>query len=118
MEEIKNTLHRIVQNLFSLQFKPECEQTDEQFGDYATNVALQLAGKVGKPPRVVAEQIVAALKAEPAHGIKDITIAGPGFINITLSDAALVARVAGAATTKPSTYKNKVVVADYPIPTI
>jgi arginyl-tRNA synthetase len=61
-------------------------QTDH--GDYATNLALVLAKKVGRPPRAVAEALVAALPR--AGGLIEATsIAGPGFVNFRLSMNAL-----------------------------
>lgn len=55
-------------------------------GDYATNVALQLAGAAGCPPREVAEVLRKRLATTP--GIAQVVIAGPGFLNITLDAAA------------------------------
>ncbi|MEU3459706.1 ArgS-related anticodon-binding protein NrtL [Streptomyces sp. NPDC006733] len=55
-------------------------------GDYATNVALQLAGAAGRPSREVAEVLRKRLATEP--GIAQVVIAGPGFLNITLDVAA------------------------------
>jgi arginyl-tRNA synthetase len=63
-----------------------------EHGDFATNVALQIAKKVGKRPRDAAEAIVAALPRDA--GIAKADIAGPGFINFTLSPAARFAVVA------------------------
>ncbi|MDQ2624500.1 MAG: arginine--tRNA ligase [Actinomycetota bacterium] len=57
-----------------------------EHGDWATNVALQLAKKAGVPPRAVAEALVAQLQA--VSGIAKVDIAGPGFLNITLEAAA------------------------------
>jgi arginyl-tRNA synthetase len=54
-------------------------------GDFATNVALQLAKRVGMKPRDAALAVVAALAAAPE--IAKTEIAGPGFINFTLSRA-------------------------------
>ena len=54
-------------------------------GDFATNVALQLAKRVGMKPRDAALAIVAALGNAPEIAKTDI--AGPGFINFTLSKA-------------------------------
>ncbi|GAA2265309.1 MULTISPECIES: arginine--tRNA ligase [Kitasatospora] len=54
-------------------------------GDYATNVALQLAKPAGKPPRAVAELVAARLRE--VTGIAKVDIAGPGFLNITLDAA-------------------------------
>ncbi|TDC47895.1 arginine--tRNA ligase [Jiangella ureilytica] len=55
-------------------------------GDYATNVALQLAKKAGTNPRALAELLAARLRQ--VGGIEAVDIAGPGFLNITVSAAA------------------------------
>ena len=56
-------------------------------GDYATSVALQLAKPAGLAPRQVAELVAARLRQ--ADGVSSVEIAGPGFLNITLSGDAL-----------------------------
>lgn len=55
-------------------------------GDYATNVALQLAKKAGTNPRALAELLADRLRR--VGGIEAVDIAGPGFLNITVSAAA------------------------------
>lgn len=63
------------------------ENTREKaHGDFATNLAMMLTKTVGKPPRVIAEMIVARLP-ESTSVIK-VEIAGPGFINFFMNDAA------------------------------
>ena len=57
-------------------------------GDYATNIALQLAKSLGKNPREVATLLKAALDAASHPLVQEVTIAGPGFINIRLKPAA------------------------------
>src|SRR3954463_2571829 len=52
-------------------------------GDFATSVALQLAKGGGRKPRDAAEAILAALPRN--EDISGTEIAGPGFINFTLS---------------------------------
>ncbi|MEO0061380.1 MAG: hypothetical protein RL343_998 [Actinomycetota bacterium] len=59
---------------------------NREHGDWATNVAMQLAGKFGMNPRAFAELLAAELSK--VDGIEKVDIAGPGFINITLSAAA------------------------------
>ena len=55
-------------------------------GDYACNLAMQLAKPLGRPPREIAAQLIAAL---PSSGtLEKAEIAGPGFINLTVSRAA------------------------------
>ncbi len=56
---------------------------DKANGDYATNIAMQLARIAKKAPRMIAEEIVANVDKEAAN-IEKIEIAGPGFINITI----------------------------------
>ncbi|MCX7492477.1 arginine--tRNA ligase [Corynebacterium sp. P5875] len=54
-----------------------------EHGDYATNVAMQTAKKVGTNPREFATWLVAALGE--CDAIAEATVAGPGFINIRLA---------------------------------
>jgi arginyl-tRNA synthetase len=63
----------------------------EAHGDYATNVALQLARPLGRPPREVAQALIDALPASP--WLARAEIAGPGFINLRLAPAARQATV-------------------------
>ena len=59
---------------------------NREHGDWATNVAMQAAGRFGQNPRALAEKIAAELAK--TEGISKVDIAGPGFINITVSAAA------------------------------
>lgn len=65
-----------------------------EHGDYATNIALQVAKKAGANPRDFATWLAEALGGDPA--IEHCDVAGPGFINIRLAAAAqgeMVARI-------------------------
>ncbi|NUP22491.1 MAG: hypothetical protein HOZ81_41795 [Streptomyces sp.] len=55
-------------------------------GDYATNIALQLARPAGRPPRYVAGVLQAHLLG--TDGVADVVVTGPGFLNISLGDTA------------------------------
>ena len=59
---------------------------DPSHGDYATNVALQLAKKVGMNPRALGELLAARLA--DTDGIAKADVAGPGFVNITVDSGA------------------------------
>jgi arginyl-tRNA synthetase len=59
--------------------------SDPTHGDYATNVAMRLAGTRRKPPRELATEVAAAAAALP--GVERTEVAGPGFVNLFLSDA-------------------------------
>jgi len=58
----------------------------KEHGDYATNVALQLAKKAGTNPRALAELVQQGLLA--SDGVDAVDVAGPGFLNITVSAGA------------------------------
>ncbi len=110
---IESAIAGICRELFGAEVRVELTRPDEQFGDFATNVALQIAKQVNKNPREVAEQIVEHVRTHLGGKIRDITIAGPGFINFKLSDTALVE----LAKTKPAnSYEGKQVVSEYSDP--
>lgn len=116
MEEMKTALTGVIKNVFDVDVAVELTRTSEQFGDYATNAALQLAGRLGRNPREVAEELAGKLREALGDKVRDVSVAGPGFINITLSDAALYELAQNAPATKPQTHKGKVVVAEYSDP--
>lgn len=86
-DHLSQVLNKVVQDLFDVSVEPVFTRPDEQFGDYATNVALKLAGQLGKNPREVAEQVADKLKDHEA--ILDVQVAGPGFVNIRVSSSVL-----------------------------
>lgn len=55
----------------------------ENHGDYASNIAMVFANKLGMRPRELAEAIKIALEATESH-VEKVEIAGPGFINFFL----------------------------------
>jgi len=58
-----------------------------EHGDYATNIALALAKPAGKQPRALAQIIVDRLRAAGGADLSEVSVAGPGFINLRLSDS-------------------------------
>ncbi|CAN5484672.1 arginine--tRNA ligase [soil metagenome] len=65
---------------------------DPSHGDLATNAAMVLAKPAGTNPRALAEKIVAGLSA--LAEVREASIAGPGFINLRLTDATWRAELA------------------------
>lgn len=65
--------------------------SNPKFGDYQSNVSLSLSKKLGQPPRSIAEQIVQNLDVSDL--CETPSIAGPGFINLTLKPAYLEAQL-------------------------
>ncbi|EKE45543.1 arginyl-tRNA synthetase [Oceaniovalibus guishaninsula JLT2003] len=56
---------------------------DAAHGDMATNAAMVLAKPAGSPPRAIAEALAARLSDDPR--IAEVQVAGPGFLNLSLS---------------------------------
>jgi arginyl-tRNA synthetase len=64
------------------------------FGDYATNAALVLAGVLDRSSRDIAEEVKGQIFASSdGQYMKSLEIAGPGFLNITLTDEAILSNV-------------------------
>ncbi|MER7798001.1 arginine--tRNA ligase [Microbacterium sp. NPDC096154] len=59
---------------------------NREHGDWATNLAMKLAKRLGANPRELAQEIADGLAA--TEGVADVEVAGPGFINIRLDAAA------------------------------
>lgn len=93
--------------------------TDAKFGDYQCNDALKLAKKFGMKPRDVAAKVVEALEATTKVFSK-IEIAGPGFLNLTVSTDWLNAQLEEFGKQEklgiPQTGKGKRIVIDYSSP--
>src|SRR4051794_12311036 len=68
---------------------------DAKFGDYQANFAMPLGKRLSKPPREVAQQIVAATRLDDL--CQPPEVAGPGFINLRLRDDWLAEQVNQAA---------------------
>ncbi len=99
--------------LFAVQPTVELSRPDARFGDVASNVAMQLASTLQRPPRDIAEQLAEALRQQPLFA--EVTIAGPGFINIRLADG-FIAEQLEQPVTVPNIYAGKKVVAEYSDP--
>ncbi|MEA2282272.1 MAG: arginyl-tRNA synthetase [Solirubrobacteraceae bacterium] len=64
------------------------------FGDYSTNAAMLLAPALKAPPREIAERLGSALADRLGESVDRVEVAGPGFLNVFLSDAWYVAAAA------------------------
>lgn len=78
---------QVVKELFDVDAEVSLTRPDAQFGDFATNVALQLAKSLGKNPREVAELIGAKLREDATFS--EVSVAGPGFINLRVAASTL-----------------------------
>ena len=74
-------------------FSPTLERPrDPSHGDWASNAALVLGGRLGQPPRRLAERVCEAIDRDAA-GVASVEVAGPGFLNFRLSDRAIWPRL-------------------------
>lgn len=116
MQEISESIQKVIQDLFNEQVEVELTRTDEQFGDYATNVALRLSKKLAQNPREIAKKIAERLTESIPKGQsfwEVVEVAGPGFINITLTGDTLWQLTEREAA---KTLEGKVVLAEYSDP--
>ncbi len=88
-EQLVTAVASACKALYNHDVDVQLTRPEEQFGDFATNVALQLSKPVGKNPREIADALVEKLKTDLAGQLKDVSVAGPGFINFSLTDRAL-----------------------------
>lgn len=119
-DELVSLLQDVVQSTYGERIVAEVTRPELlDHGYYSTNIAFGLAKKNKKSPLLVAEDIVAAIKSAIAtlkdsknnhppitahtntlHALQDITVAAPGFINITLKLEAVISRIELLLTTK------------------
>jgi arginyl-tRNA synthetase len=64
MEEVGAKIAEIVKAEFGIEVVPVLSFPDSKFGDFATNVALQLSKELKRSPREIADKIVELLKTQ------------------------------------------------------
>ncbi|MDX2776345.1 arginine--tRNA ligase [Streptomyces caniscabiei] len=102
---------KTIKELFNVDADVVLTRPDPQFGDFATNVALQLAKPLGESPREIAEAIVGKLRE--SGDFSEVSVAGPGFINIRLADSALLTAL---QRTSEKTLAGQTIVTEYSDP--
>lgn len=100
MSSLSGALTEVVARVFAeLGLDPEFGRVTPSnrpdLGQFQCNGALAAAKAARQNPRAIAEQVAAKLRALPQF--RDISLAGPGFINLSLTDAALAAHARALA---------------------
>jgi arginyl-tRNA synthetase len=120
MTYLAELLNTACNELFGVSQQPTLTRPDEQFGDFASNIALQLAKQLKEPPRQVAEKLKDYLQANNDGSISKIEVAGPGFLNFYVADKVLLQSLEqatqGSNFGNNDLYKNQTVVAEYSDP--
>lgn len=115
---MEQKISQIVRELFDSEAEAKLTRPELEFGDYATNVALQIAKPLGKNPREVAEAI--AQKLRESGDFSEVSVAGPGFINIRVTQELLAGELQKMISEpdygRSHLYDNKVVITEYSDP--
>ena len=87
---MKNTLSDALHEIISTLDYPETNivvqlPKNPEHGDFATNLAMQLGGELGKNPHDIAQILAAKLIENYPKLVESAHIAGPGFLNITIN---------------------------------
>jgi len=113
-EKIIKSFKETTEQLFSVSdIEVELTRPEEKFGDYATNLALKLSKELDMPPREIADKIQQYLSEYKPKFLDEITVAGPGFINIKITETELLKQ---SEKVSVKTYKDLSVVAEYSDP--
>ena len=114
---MEQKISQIIKELFAVEVTIQLTRPEAEFGDYASNIALQLAGRLSKNPREVAETIASALRETGDYS--EVSVAGPGFINLRVSAASIARTLSGVWTDSFGNNQDgagKTVVVEYPSP--
>lgn len=108
---VTECLKETIQKEYGVEVEPVLTRPEPQFGDLATNVALQLARQVGKKPQDIAKHLAAVV--QELDEVASAAIAGPGFLNMTATDHTLLDEWSLAM---PQHYRHQTVVVEYSDP--
>lgn len=89
INQVFDVLNENIKKIFNVEIEKKDLQnsTKKEFGDFQTNFAMVNSKKIGKNPREIAKELVEQFDGMGI--IKKIELAGPGFINIYVSDEKL-----------------------------
>ena len=83
MNKVAEIINQLIEEKFNIKTEVSLTRPRPEFGDFATNIAMQLAGKLSKNPREIAEELAGELSKNEI--LENVEIAGPGFLNLRVS---------------------------------
>ena len=117
LQDVREILTKAVQKLNLNPKEIEVEITESRFGDVSSNLAMRLASEAKIAPRQLAEQLVGVIKDDAPSYVCAVEVAGPGFINFTISDERLFRYAALEENIgRILSYKDKIFVVEYSDP--
>ena len=83
MNKVAEIINQLIEEKFNIKTEVSLTRPRPEFGDFATNIAMQIAGKLSKNPREIAEELAGELSKNEIF--ENVEIAGPGFLNLRVS---------------------------------
>ena len=83
MNKVAEIINQLIEEKFNIKTEVSLTRPRPEFGDFATNIAMQLAGKLSRNPREIAEELAGELSKNEIF--ENVEIAGPGFLNLRVS---------------------------------
>ena len=83
MNKVAEIINQLIEEKFNIKTEVSLTRPRPEFGDFATNIAMQFAGKLSKNPREIAEELADELSKNEIF--ENVEIAGPGFLNLRVS---------------------------------
>ena len=83
MNKVAEIINQLIEEKFNIKTEVSLTRPRPEFGDFATNIAMQLVGKLSKNPREIAEELASELSKNEIF--ENVEIAGPGFLNLRVS---------------------------------
>ena len=83
MNKVAEIINQTIKEKFNIEVEVSLTRPRPEFGDFATNIAMQLAGKLSKNPREIADVLLGELSKNEIF--ETIEVAGPGFLNLRVS---------------------------------
>lgn len=83
MNKVAEIINQTIKEKFNIEVEVSLTRPRPEFGDFATNIAMQLAGKISKNPREIADELLGELSKNEIF--ETIEVAGPGFLNLRVS---------------------------------
>ncbi len=117
MNKAAEIIDQLIKTKFNQEVKVNLTRPKPEFGDFSTNIAMQLAGKLGQNPRQIAEELKSELDGNDFF--ESVEIAGPGFINFRVASQQLEETLSQAFTEKygsNNSGEGKTVIVEYPSP--
>lgn len=119
MDKISEIIREAIDQLFDVVPDVQLTRPDKKFGDFATNISLQLTAKLSQPPMEIAKQLVEELQKNTIF--ENVSAVAPGFINLKVKARVLADSLNNGWNNRYGSNNDgddKTVIVEYPSPNI